>query len=91
MKSNQNSKRTTERRRNTFLKVVIRIALALLIVAMLLYCINLQVKVQFLEQLNSENELMYENLYKEYIEVHAERNYFEDAYDELYEYIYSKD
>jgi len=91
MPSNQKTARKPERRARKGLKIAIRLIIAIFIIAMLLYCIKLNYEIKLLKQVCNENELIYKALYEEYIEVNEERSYFEKAYYELYEFIYSKD
>ena len=91
MANTQHTTRTPQSRTRKGGKIAIWLIIALFIVAMLLYCIKLNFEIKLLEKLCTENELMYKELYEEYIKVYSERSYFEKAYDELYGYIYSKD
>lgn len=91
MASNQKTARTPQSKARKVLRIAIRFVVVIFIVALLLYCIKLNYEIKLLEQVCDENELIYKALYEEYIEVHEEKNYFERAYYELYEFIYSED
>lgn len=91
MASNQKQVRGQETTRRKGGKIVIRVLIVLFILAMILYCIKLNFEIKVLEQVCAGNDDTYKALYEEYIKTYNEKVYYENAYDELYEYIYSED